>query len=58
MIGPRSLTQLASNLGALAVELSAEQCNRLDTVSSLDPSAPARRPLPWAGEESARKAVA
>jgi aryl-alcohol dehydrogenase-like predicted oxidoreductase len=58
MIGPRSLTQLTSNLGALALELSNEQLERLDTVSSLDKTAPARKPLPWAGEESARKAVA
>jgi aryl-alcohol dehydrogenase-like predicted oxidoreductase len=58
MIGPRSLTQLTSNLGALALELSSEQLERLDTVSSLDTTASARKPLPWAGEESARKAVA
>jgi hypothetical protein len=38
MIGPRSIAQLTSNLGALALELSAEQLNRLDTVSSLAPS--------------------
>jgi aryl-alcohol dehydrogenase-like predicted oxidoreductase len=58
MIGPRSLTQLTSNLGALGVELSADQLDRLNTVSSLDPAAPARRSLQWAGDESPRKAVA
>jgi len=36
MIGPRSLTQLSSNLGALALELSAEHLDRLDTVSGID----------------------
>lgn len=58
MIGPRSLTQLSSNLGALAVELSAEQLDRLDIVSSPELSAPARRPHPSADEKSARKVVA
>lgn len=58
MIGPRSLTQLTSNLGALVVELSAEQIDRLDAASSLDPAASARRPLSWAGAESPRKVVA
>lgn len=58
MIGPRSLTQLASNLGALAVEFSAEQLERLDSVSSLDPSASARTPAPWASGENAPRAVA
>ncbi|ROR24717.1 aryl-alcohol dehydrogenase-like predicted oxidoreductase [Comamonas sp. BIGb0124] len=54
IIGPRSLTQLNDNLGALAVELSAEQIGRLDTVSSLVPLAPARTPVPWAGPAPAR----
>jgi hypothetical protein len=58
MIGPRSLVQLTSNLGALALELSNEQLERLDSVSNLGTTAPARKPLPWAGEASARKAVA
>lgn len=48
IIGPRSVTQLADNLGALALQLSAEQIGRLDAVSSLAPSAPARTPVPWA----------
>lgn len=34
MIGPRSLTQLTSNLGALALTLSQDQRARLDTVSA------------------------
>lgn len=50
IIGPRSLPQLSDNLGALTVQLSAEQLHRLDTVSSLVPSAPARVPIPWAGD--------
>lgn len=54
IIGPRSLTQLIDNLGALSLELSAEQISRLDTVSSPVPSAPARTPVPWAGDDGAR----
>lgn len=54
IIGPRSLTQLTDNLGALSLELSAEQICRLDTVSSLVPSAPARTPVPWAVGDGAR----
>lgn len=42
IIGPRSLDQLTDNLGALSLELSAEQINCLDSVSSLLPSAPLR----------------
>ncbi|AOH87182.1 oxidoreductase (plasmid) [Sphingomonas panacis] len=57
MIGPRSLDQFSSNIGAIAVELSADQLGRLDSVSSLDPSAPAREPAAWASGESA-KAIA
>ncbi|AMZ71201.1 MULTISPECIES: aldo/keto reductase [Pseudomonas] len=48
IIGPRSVEQLADNLAALSVELSAEQIHRLDTVSSLSPSMPARTATPWA----------
>ena len=58
MIGPRSLTQLTSNLGAIAVELSADQLDRLDSVSSLDPSAPARKPVPWASDAKAPNTIA
>jgi aryl-alcohol dehydrogenase-like predicted oxidoreductase len=58
MIGPRSLTQLTSNLGAITVDLSAEQLDRLEAVSILDLTAPARKPVPWADEESVRKVVA
>ena len=54
IIGPRSLTQLSDNLGALTLSLSPEQLNRLDTVSSLNPSTPARRPIPWADGDDAR----
>lgn len=58
IIGPRSLAQLTSNLGALAIELSAEQLERLDSISSLDSSVPARKPRIWASSESARSTVA
>lgn len=44
MIGPRSPAQLASNLGAVALELSAEQIIRLDAVSAAT-GAPAARPM-------------
>lgn len=54
IIGPRSLTQLIDNLGALSLVLSAEQTSRLDTVSSLMPSAPTRTPVPWAVGNAAR----
>ncbi|QEL26407.1 aldo/keto reductase [Bosea sp. F3-2] len=58
MIGPRSLKQLTSNLGALAVSFSAEQLHRLDSVSSLDPASPTRTVRSRAGEERARRIVA
>ena len=58
MIGPRSLMQLKSNLGALAVELSAMQIDRLDNVSSIKSASPARAARSWAGEEYPRKIVA
>jgi aryl-alcohol dehydrogenase-like predicted oxidoreductase len=58
IIGPRSLAQLTSNLSALALEISAEQLGRLDTVRGIGPSAPARKPVPWASGEMALRAVA
>ncbi|MCZ7497334.1 aldo/keto reductase [Agrobacterium tumefaciens] len=58
MIGPRSVEQLQSNLGAIDVALSSEQLERLDTVSSNDPAAGKRLALSWAGDEPARRAVA
>lgn len=42
MIGPRSMAQLTSNLGALDVVLTDEQSRRLDTVSATS-QAPARQ---------------
>nr|WP_260509414.1 aldo/keto reductase [Yersinia enterocolitica] len=54
IIGPRLLDQLNDNLGALAVELSVEQINRLDTVSSLHPAAPARKVIDWASGDTPR----
>lgn len=47
MIGPRTLSQLSSNLGAITLDLSAEEIARLDAVSAEDPAAPARAPRPW-----------
>lgn len=47
IIGPRSLSQLSDNLGALALSLSDEQINRLDTVSNLISSVPGRAPVAW-----------
>lgn len=48
ILGPRSLAQLGDNLGALTLTLSDEQLARLDAVSSLQASTPARKPVPWA----------
>lgn len=42
IIGPRSLPQLESNVGAVALNLSAEQIARLDEVSTLTPDTPRR----------------
>ncbi|MDD2869303.1 aldo/keto reductase [Neomegalonema sp.] len=42
MIGPRKLTQLESNLGAISLKLSEAQFARLDEVSNLAPPAAAR----------------
>ena len=58
MIGPRSLAQLTSNLGAIALALSDEQLGRLDAVSGIGPSAPARIPVPWASADRSRLVVA
>lgn len=56
IIGPRSITQLTDNLGALSLELSSEQISRLDTASILTPSTPTRTVIPWA--ESVDRIVA
>lgn len=47
MIGPRSLHQLSSNLGALKVELATDQLARLDTASALDPASSPRTRHAW-----------
>ena len=47
MIGPRSLHQLSSNLGALKVELTTDQLARLDTASALDPASSPRTRHAW-----------
>lgn len=46
IIGPRSMTQLTDNLGALSLDLSAEHTSRLDAANLLTPSAPARTVIP------------
>lgn len=51
MIGPRTVAQLASNLGSLTVELSNDQLGRLDSASSLTSTPQARKPIPWASDE-------
>lgn len=50
MIGPRSTAQLAGNLGAIALELSAEQIGKLDSVSAIDKGSDGvtRTPVDWA----------
>ncbi|MCB5185014.1 aldo/keto reductase [Methylobacillus gramineus] len=50
ILGPRSLAQLIDNLGALEVELSTEQLQRLDAVSSLMPVTTPRLPVLWTKE--------
>lgn len=50
ILGPRSLVQLGDNLGALSVELSAEQMQRLDAVSRIESLPPARSPIPCTEE--------
>ncbi|WP_199101848.1 aldo/keto reductase [Aquitalea sp. ASV11] len=47
IIGPRSQTQLKDNLEALSLTLSAEQIQRLDTVSSLGASMASRKSIAW-----------
>ncbi|MFV9671433.1 aldo/keto reductase [Pantoea sp. KXB25] len=47
IIGPRSLSQLDDNLGALDLQLTHEQIRTLDEVSALTASAPGRAPLLW-----------
>ena len=45
IIGPRTPAQLADNLGALPLKLSAEQISRLDAVSAIAPVNTARIPV-------------
>jgi len=47
IIGPRSQPQLKDNLEALSLTLSAEQIQRLDTVSSLGASMASRKLISW-----------
>ncbi|RZT92198.1 aryl-alcohol dehydrogenase-like predicted oxidoreductase [Advenella incenata] len=48
IVGPRSPAQLADNLGALSLTLSAQQLDRLDSVSSPVVPASTRIVIPWA----------
>jgi aryl-alcohol dehydrogenase-like predicted oxidoreductase len=57
MIGPRSLAQLSSNLGALGLALSDEQIRRLDAVSGTEAAGSKRAPL-LAGATGLRQPVA
>jgi len=54
MIGPRSLQQLHSNLGALSLELSPDQVDRLDTASNMALDSPKRYHTLWAAGNAAR----
>lgn len=54
IVGPRSHEQIADNLGALSLTLTDEQIQRLDAVSSLDPSAGPRSAADWSDETRAR----
>lgn len=47
IIGPRTPAQLADNLGALAIDLSAQQCARLDAASLVGTLPAVRRRVPW-----------
>ncbi|WP_057426783.1 aldo/keto reductase, partial [Pseudomonas syringae] len=47
IIGPRSQEQIGDNLGASALTLADEQIQRLDAVSSLDPTAAPRSAVDW-----------
>ncbi|WP_019904808.1 aldo/keto reductase [Methylobacterium sp. 77] len=54
MIGPRSLAQLKSNLGATTLELSSEHLDKLDAASDLELAAPPRRRMRWGANEVRR----
>jgi aryl-alcohol dehydrogenase-like predicted oxidoreductase len=58
MIGPRSLAQLTSNLGALAVTLSAGHLARLDAISATGATNAPRTTAAWSGTTSATVPVA
>jgi aryl-alcohol dehydrogenase-like predicted oxidoreductase len=58
MIGPRSLEQLRSNLGAVALSLSAEEIGRLDAVSALTGAGKAEPPRPRSDAATAPRVVA
>ncbi|WP_223162323.1 aldo/keto reductase [Salinicola halimionae] len=50
MIGPRSTAQLAGNLGAITLELSTEQIQKLDS----DSGSGIRSPISWVNDEQAK----
>ncbi|KAA8562813.1 Aldo-keto reductase IolS [Pseudomonas extremaustralis] len=47
IIGPRSLSHLVDNLGAMNLKMSPEQIDRLDLISHSNPSTPVRKPIAW-----------
>lgn len=49
ILGPRSLPHLVDNLAALNLQMTPDQIDRLDIVSSLNPAAPARTRVMWSG---------
>lgn len=55
IIGPRSLAQLRDNLGALSVELSKDEIDRLDAVSRLGAIEASRPHRPWGAEAASRE---
>ncbi|MEP9355048.1 aldo/keto reductase [Xanthobacter sp. KR7-65] len=57
LIGPRTLTQLSSNLGASALSLTSEHIARLDAASAPEAKAAAVAAAPRAADETARPLV-
>lgn len=54
IIGPRNVSQLTDNLGAVSIDLSPEQLMRLDAVSQLEALPPTRVSIPWEREGATR----
>lgn len=58
IIGPRTVAQFGSNIGALSLALSDDRIARLDAVSSLAKEIAPRSPIPWGGNVHPGKIVA